>query len=47
MIQTFGGFFLSLVQQQLSGEPVLAINPNSVDLVCKDLIEKVLNQHNK
>jgi hypothetical protein len=27
MIQTFGGFFVSLVQQQLSEELVLVINP--------------------
>jgi hypothetical protein len=33
MIQTFGGFFVSLVQQQLSEELVLVINPKSVDLV--------------
>jgi hypothetical protein len=28
MIQMFGGFFVSLVQQQLSEELVLVINPN-------------------
>jgi hypothetical protein len=32
MIQTFGGFFVSLVQQQLSEELVLVINPKSVEL---------------
>jgi hypothetical protein len=38
MIQLFGGFFVSLVQQQLSGELVLVINPKSVDLVCRNLM---------
>ncbi len=36
MIQTFLGFFISLVQQQLSGELVLVINPKSVDLVLQE-----------
>jgi hypothetical protein len=34
MIQTFEDLFVSLVQQQLSEELVLVINPKSVDLVC-------------
>jgi hypothetical protein len=36
MIQTFGGFFVSPVQQQLSEELVLVINPKSVDLVLQE-----------
>jgi hypothetical protein len=38
MIQMFGGFFVSLVQQQLSEELVLVINPKSVDLVSRNLM---------
>jgi hypothetical protein len=44
MIQTFGGFFVSLVHKQLSGELVLVINPKSVDLVCRDLMAEATNQ---
>jgi hypothetical protein len=47
MIQTFGGFFVSLVQQQVSGELVLVINPKSVDLVCRNSMAGVTNQHSK
>jgi hypothetical protein len=47
MIQTFGGFFVSLVQQQLSEELVLVINPKSVDLVCRNSMMGVTNQHCK
>jgi hypothetical protein len=47
MIQMFGGFFVSLVQQQLSEELVLVINPKSVDLVCRNSTTEVTNQHCK
>jgi hypothetical protein len=36
MIQTFGGFFVSLVQQQLSKELVMVINPKSMYLVLQE-----------
>jgi hypothetical protein len=47
MIQIFGGFFMSLVQQQLSGELILVINPKSVVLVCGNLMAEATNQHSK
>ncbi len=47
MIQMFGGFLVSLVQQQLSGELVLVINLKSVDLVCRNLMAEATNQHCK
>jgi hypothetical protein len=47
MIQMFGGFFVSLVQQQLSEELVLVINPKSVDLVSRNLTAEATNQHCK
>jgi hypothetical protein len=37
MIQTFGGFLVCLVQQQLSEELVLGINPKSVGLGLQEL----------
>jgi hypothetical protein len=43
MIQMFGGFLVSLVQQQLSGELVLVINPKSVGLVCRNLTTEATN----
>jgi hypothetical protein len=43
MIQMFIGFFVSLVQQQLSEELVLVINPKSVDSV----LQKFDNGGNK
>jgi hypothetical protein len=43
MIQMFGGFFLSIVQQKLSGELVLVINPKSVDLVCRNSMAEAKN----
>jgi hypothetical protein len=43
MIQTFGGFLVSLVQQQLCGELVLVINPKSVGLVCRNLMAEATN----
>jgi hypothetical protein len=47
MIQMFGGFFVSLVQQKFSEELVLVINPKSVDLVCRNLMTEVTNHHCK
>jgi hypothetical protein len=47
MIQTFGVFFVSLVQQQLFEELVLVINQKSVDLVCRNLTTEASNQHCK
>ncbi len=47
MIQTFGGFFVSLVQQKLSEELVLVINPKSIDLVCRNSMAEATNQHCK
>jgi hypothetical protein len=47
MIQMFGGFFVSPVQQQLSEELVFVINPKSVDLVCRNLTMEATNQHCK
>jgi hypothetical protein len=47
MIQMFGGFFVSLVQQQQSEELVLVINLKSVDLVCRNLATEGTNQHCK
>jgi hypothetical protein len=35
------------VQQQLSEELVLVINPKSVDLVCRNSTMEVTNQHCK
>jgi hypothetical protein len=47
MIQTFGGFFISLVQQQLSGELDLVINSKSVDFVCRNSTMEATYQHCK
>jgi hypothetical protein len=47
MIQMFGGFFISLEKQELSGELVLVINPKYVDLVCRNSTAEVTNQHCK
>jgi hypothetical protein len=47
MIQKFAGFLASLLQQQLSEELLLVINPKSVGLACRNLTVEVTNQHNK
>jgi hypothetical protein len=43
MIQTFVGFLVSLVQQQLSEELLLVINPKSAGLVCRNLMAEATN----
>ena len=43
MIQTFGGFLVSLLQQQLFEELLLMINPKSVGLVCRNLMAEAKN----
>jgi hypothetical protein len=43
IIQMFGGFLVSILQQQLSEELLLVINPKSVSLLCRNLTAEAIN----